>query len=298
MSDSTLEAIPQTLRNALERDRLASAYLLYGRPPLNFVKPVKTLLKTIVCTKTDTPLEACGSCRDCRQADELTHPDITAPGAPGDTGDKGVNDRFGVQDVRDLIIEPSSLTPARSSHKLFWLHDLTRFTTEASNSLLKVLEEPPGDALFLLTTRSRWDCLPTIRSRCQWIRIPPESRSQRSFVEQCQEQLTEEPNEEEIGRWIDLLNGQSRSHEFNWTRTSASQFLEFLLLLVRDQYTERLLDETDYSRPEERLSYRLIPDILQRLDELDRGGNPPLVINSLLEDIFYPEESDEWVNVM
>ncbi len=289
--------IPETLRHAFKRRRFASAYLVYGRPPGEFEKSIVSLLSMIVCSNSDSRLDACGHCRDCIQAENLTHPDIVAPGAPGFTGDQGVNDRFGVQSVRESIIEPATLTPARCTYKLFWLHDLTRFTTEASNSLLTVLEEPPGETIFFLTSRSRWDCLPTIRSRCQWIRIPSRVQNVNSFREKCEERMTEPPTEEDIANWLKLLHGESRSRDFNWSRSSARQFLQFLLLLIRDCLTDRLLEDADHSYPEKQLSHRLIPDILQRLNELERGGNPPLVINSLLEEIYYPEELNEWVNV-
>lgn len=278
---------------------MANAYLLYGRPPVEFADPIRNLLKALVCEENHSSTKGCGNCAQCKQADQLTHPDIVAPGTPRSTDDLEPDDRVGVQTVRDRILEASSLTPARCRYKIFWLHDLSRFTVEASNSLLKVLEEPPGEAIFLLTSRSRWDCLPTIRSRCQWIRLPRNVKSFDSFVEKCKARLSDDIKDEDlIENWCELLRGESRSHKFNWSRSSTKSFLEFILLAINELYTESTKDASDESFPEERLSYRLIPDILDRLDELERGGNPSLIVNSLLEEIFYPEETQEWANVI
>lgn len=292
-------SVPDTLKNALESDRLATSYLFYGRPPEQFRKPIVDFLKGILCGN-EPGLDFCDDCADCLQTEHLNHPDVTATGAPGHEGDVDPDDRIGVDTVRDAIIDKASLTPARSEYKLFWLHDLTRFTTEASNTLLKVLEEPPGNALFLLTSRSRWDCLPTIRSRCQWIRVPREEPSLETLTDRC-EFHWEDPDVETAEEWLQLLNGERKSREFNWSRDSARQFLEFLLFVLDEKYRGRTGERDDdlmAQCPEDRLSYALIPDILQRLEELERGGNATLVVNSLLERIFFPGAQDEWVDAM
>ncbi|MFB6226778.1 MAG: hypothetical protein ABEH89_00445 [bacterium] len=290
--------VPQVLRQAVESDRLASSYLFYGRSPEEFAGPVKAFLKGMTCTDADG-LDYCDNCPNCRQTEKLNHPDVTATGAPGHDGDVDPEDRLGVETVREEIINRASLTPARSAYKLFWLHDLSRFTTEAANTLLKVLEEPPGDAVFLLTTRSRWDCLPTIRSRCQWIRVPREEPSINSLRDRC-EYHWESVDDDELDNWLRLLNGELKSHTFQWNRNSSRQFLEFLLFALDEKYraSGNRTDSLMADCPDERLSYSLIPDILQRLEELERGGNPTLVVNSLLEMIFFPGAQDEWVNAM
>lgn len=292
-------SVPAVLKKALESDRLATAYLFYGRSPDQFREPILDFLKGILC-ENESGLDYCDSCSDCLQTDHLNHPDVTATGAPGHEGDVDPDDRIGVDTVRDTIIDKASLTPARSEYKLFWLHDLTRFTTEASNTLLKVLEEPPGNALFLLTSRSRWDCLPTIRSRCQWIRVPREEPSLDTLRDRCDFHW-DDVDAETLEEWLQLLNGNKKSREFNWSRDSARHFLEFLLFALDQKYRKtdgELDDELMVQCPGDRLSYGLIPDILQRLEELERGGNATLVVNSLLEQIFFPGAQDEWVNVM
>lgn len=289
--------IPDTLRRAVKADRLASAYLWYGRPPIEFRSSVLAFLKALVCTESADELTSCGTCRDCVQAGNLTHPDVNAPGAPGSSGDEDPDGRFGVDAVRNRVLEPASLTSARGPRTIFWLHDMDRFTPEASNTLLKVLEEPPGETVFLLTTRSRWDCLPTVRSRCQWIRVAPGTDDDTTFFEACRNRLDPEPEEERMEEWLALLNGESRSDRFDWSRDDTRTFLGFLIMVINELYGRERFDASEWPQLEERLSYRLIPDILQRLNELERGGNPSLIVNSLLEEIFYPEEKPEWAHV-
>ncbi len=299
MSDDSLESVPETLRNAIDTDRLASSYLFYGRSPRKFRNVIRTVMAGLVCREKPDPLQSCDNCRDCRQIRALTHPDVTAPGAPGSSDDIDPDGRIGVSTIRDRVLQPASLTPARSPVKIFWLHDLNRFTTEASNTLLKVLEEPPGESVFFLTSRSRWDCLPTVRSRCQWIRVTPKTKFYENFFDKCKDEIECSPDKDKVKDWLDLLRGKSRSHHFDWSRTRTQGFLEFLLFLINKRYSnkKRSDENSEIKQFEHRLSYRLIPDILQRLDELDRGANPSLTVNSLLEELFYPEEKNEWVHV-
>lgn len=291
--------VPRVLEKALETDRLASSYLFYGRAPERFRDPIVDFLKGILC-REEPGLGFCDGCPDCVQSEHLNHPDVTATGAPGFEGEVGPDDRIGVDTVRNSIVDRSTLTPARSDYKLFWLHDMTRFTPEASNTLLKVLEEPPGNTVFLLTSRSRWDCLPTIRSRCQWIRVPGDEPDHETLEDHCKYHW-EEFDVETLEKWLQLLNGQMKSREFNWSRESARRFLEFLLLVLDEQYRDRFRETEDpllSQCPEDRLSYALIPDILQRLEELERGGHANLVVNSLLETIFFPGADDEWIDAI
>lgn len=234
--------------------------------------------------------EACGTCRDCRQLTEGTHPDLVVlPSLEAENGEADPG-RIGVDDVRERLLEPASLTPARSPYKLFWLRDVRRLTPEASNTLLKVLEEPSGEALFVLTARSRWDCLPTVRSRCQWIRFAPAVRRTEDPRERARALRPERPfDEEQVEAWNALLEGRRRSREMNWNRDRARDFLVYLLTLVHRKHTRGStgLSET----ADGRLSYRLVPALLSRLGELERGGGPVVVVNSLLETIFYPRET-------
>ena len=98
----------------------------------------------------------CGVCRACRLSAAGHHPDILLAGG-GHT--------FSVDAVRAL--HPALATgPNDGRYKIFLLAEVQNMTEQAQNALLKMLEEPPAYALFLLTCENRFRMLPTVRSRC------------------------------------------------------------------------------------------------------------------------------------
>lgn len=289
--------LPQPLLSALHNDRLSDSYLFYGRET-SFYRPIVIdFFLRIACNQT--PLgEYCDDCNNCIQIRELTHPDLVAPGESTEESEGDAGTRLSVSAVREDVVEPASLTPARSKRKLFWLNNPLRFTPEASNALLKVLEEPPGQATFVITARSRWDCLPTVRSRCQWIRFSPDFDEPASLTERIKKRWPERSiSKETIDEWIDLLNGDRSAYEQTWDSESAEQFLGLVLFLIHQIYSDDP-EPIPLDDARNRLSYRLVDPILERMSELDRGAHPGTVVNSLLEEIFMPGETKEWVNVI
>ncbi len=281
--------LPSTLNYAYQNDRLAHAYLFYGLPVNQYRSAIIDFFRTIGCQQKE---KFCSECADCKQIESLTHPDLVAF--------EGQSDKITVSDVREKIVQPASLTSVRSERLLFWLNDIQRMTPAASNALLKVLEEPPGEAIFVLTARSRWECLPTIRSRCQWIRFAPQTDIP-STPEEALEHFWPglDSGKNQIKKWKKLLAGKIPSDELTWSREKARQFLSFLLALVHQCYTNSEADDDLINIAQKRnLTYKNVPQILSRFSELERGAKPLLIINSLLEEIYYPEEQQEWLNVI
>ncbi|GEM_PF-4207459 len=281
--------LPVTLQNAYEKNRLAHAYLFYGLPPGKYHNYVKHFFQLLACDSEQSP---CGDCLECKQIEQLIHPDLLVLNEQ--------NEKITVKKVREKIITRAELTPARGARIYFWINDISRLTDSASNALLKVLEEPPGEAIFLLTARSRWQCLPTIRSRCQWIRFTTSRQRPNSPLEALQNFWNETtPDDEEVAGWKQLLTGETTSDKISWSRKKARNFLSFLLACVHLGYTEPELEDSYKNIIEQRnLTYRLVPAILERLAELEQGGQPLLIVNSILEEIYYPEENQQWLNVI
>lgn len=284
-------SIPDSLQQAIDNDRLAHAYLFYGRRPAESNDVILPFFKQLACLKQKSGY--CDSCRDCLQIDQLHHPDFTAINPPADCRpDEAAvpSGRIGVDRVREEIITPSSLTSTRAPYTLFWLNDMSQFTKQATNALLKVLEEPPGDTVFALTARSLGDCLPTIRSRCQWVRFAPEQIEWETELDACNALWPDESwSEDEQKQWRDLLEGTIPSRSINWTRSGARGFLTWILMRIHGRYTNK--NKSVNSEQNMDIGYRLIPEILDRLWELEHGGSPIFVVNSLLEEIHYPEAS-------
>jgi len=108
----------------------------------------------------------CDACPVCRQIMRATHPDLHLI-VPG-----GASDQIKIEQIRHLIGRVS-LRPYSATIQVAIIDGAERFTEEAANSLLKILEEPPAHTRFLLTATQVCACLPTIVSRCQVVRCEP-----------------------------------------------------------------------------------------------------------------------------
>jgi len=109
-------------------------------------------------------LPACGRCRSCKKIKSANHPDILHLKPSGDT--------IKVKQIRDLL-GTLALKPFEAQTRVVILQDAQTLNPSAGNALLKALEEPPADTLFILTTGELSDLIPTIVSRCQHVRFRP-----------------------------------------------------------------------------------------------------------------------------
>jgi DNA polymerase III subunit delta' len=155
-------------------DRLPHALLIVGPRGLGKRRLAWQLALALLCTDPAAEGRACGRCADCRLAAAGSHPDLlrVAPDPESKSGE------IGIEAIRDLA-ERTALTPARGVRKLILIDPADRLNTAAANALLKTLEEPAGTALLCLIAEQPGRLPATIRSRCQWLKvpIPPESES-------------------------------------------------------------------------------------------------------------------------
>lgn len=110
---------------------------------------------------------SCGQCRSCRKILSESHPDVYWILPSGNY--------IKVAQIRELCLR-LSLKPNEAETRLVVIAEAHTLNAEAGNTLLKVLEEPPEQTLFILTARQASDLLPTILSRCRHIRFNPISR--------------------------------------------------------------------------------------------------------------------------
>ena len=114
---------------------------------------------------------ACGQCTSCRAFGQGVHGDFCVVRR----SDGKVS--IGIDQIRQAT-QALQQTPLYSSIKVVLIEAADQMTLAASNSLLKILEEPPGNALVLLTTAAMWQLTPTVRSRCQRLPLPPAAADQ------------------------------------------------------------------------------------------------------------------------
>jgi DNA polymerase-3 subunit delta' len=174
------------LASASEASRLPHAYLFHGPDGVGKETTAVELAKHLNCEAGEDA--SCGKCRACRMADGLSHPDIhmifpvprdlkaeaRAEIIAGYLRDGYRDEGFGrktaiisVETVLSGVVVKANQRPYVGPWKVFILADADRMTTEAANTLLKTLEEPPDMTVIILTT-SRPSALPaTVVSRCQ-----------------------------------------------------------------------------------------------------------------------------------
>lgn len=148
--------ITDTLKNALESDRVAHAYLFTGPRGVGKTTTARILAKTLNCEQP-YPEAPCNKCRSCLE--------ITAGNSMNVIEIDGASNR-GIDHIRDLR-ENIKYTPSSGKYKIYIIDEVHMLTTEAFNALLKTLEEPPAHAKFFMATTEIQKVPATILSRCQ-----------------------------------------------------------------------------------------------------------------------------------
>lgn len=147
-------------RNAISEGRFAHAYLLHGMPGVGKKSLAMALAANLFCP--DRTIDACGVCPVCRRVEQKKHPDFFIIEPSGNN--------IKIEQIRE-IQKKVQLKPYEGTIKVFLLTNSESMTREASNCLLKMLEEPPADTVFLLTATNLYSLMPTIISRCQTIPV-------------------------------------------------------------------------------------------------------------------------------
>ena len=174
--------VSRTLKNAVEQNRLAHAYLFVGPRGVGKTSTARILAKSLNCVKGPT-VTPCGKCDNCREIAAGNSLDvIEIDGASNNS----------VEDVRQLR-ENVRYAPAKGRYKIYLIDEVHMLSTPAFNALLKTLEEPPEHVKFIFATTEPQKVLATILSRCQRFdlhRIPANLIAQHLQVIAKKEKIT------------------------------------------------------------------------------------------------------------
>ncbi|QQS42404.1 MAG: DNA polymerase III subunit gamma/tau [Acidobacteriota bacterium] len=158
------QAITRTLRNGIETGRLHHAYLFSGARGVGKTTTARLLAKALNCHKTEGPnpvpcvtseADACVSCLEIAESRSM---DVLEFDAASHTK---------VEEIREIILESININPARDRYRVFIIDEVHMLSKSSFNALLKTLEEPPDNVVFVMATTELHKVPDTITSRCQ-----------------------------------------------------------------------------------------------------------------------------------
>ncbi|MBE9048180.1 DNA polymerase III subunit gamma/tau [Pleurocapsales cyanobacterium LEGE 10410] len=265
------ETIALTLSNALKQEKIAPAYLFTGPRGTGKTSSARILAKSLNCLASSRPTpNPCGQCEACLAIARGSALDVMEIDAASNTG---------VDNIRE-IIERSRFAPVQCRYKIYVIDECHMLSTAAFNALLKTLEEPPPQVVFILATTDPQRVLSTIISRCQrfdYRRIPLEEMTAHLKYIADAEQIA--IAEEAITLIAQLANGGLRD---------AESLLDQLSLLPETITAAKVWDlvgavsEQDLLKLLQAIHSNDFLKVLQQCRNLlDRGREPLVVLQNL-----------------
>ncbi len=149
--------ITTILKNTIELDRTAHAYLFTGPRGVGKTSLARIFAKSLNCLNDGPTITPCNVCPNCTEITQGNSNDVIEIDGASNTG---------VDDIRDLQKE-LMYSPSTSKYKIYIIDEVHMLSKSAFNALLKTLEEPPENVIFIFATTEPHKVLPTIISRCQ-----------------------------------------------------------------------------------------------------------------------------------
>ena len=150
------EHIKKALKNAIELNKISHAYLFTGPRGTGKTSTARIFAKSLNCKEGPT-INPCGVCENCIDITNSTPMDVIEIDAASNRK---------VEDAQN-ILEKVMYAPVNSRYKIYIIDEVHMLSTTAFNALLKTLEEPPKNVIFILATTEVHKVLDTIKSRCQ-----------------------------------------------------------------------------------------------------------------------------------
>ncbi|TWT49152.1 DNA polymerase III subunit tau [Rubripirellula amarantea] len=193
---------------ALNNGRLAGSFLIVGSPGIGKRTVATLLARTLLCQKSDPQaMNPCGVCPSCQQVIAGTHPDVVRAKKPDGKSLIPLETLIGPPEARmqEGFCRDLRLRPSVGTRKVAILEDADFLNEEGANCLLKTLEEPPSGAVVILIGTSEQKQLPTIRSRCQILRLGPLSDSDAKELLRQHHQI--EASDRDISAALEIAGG-------------------------------------------------------------------------------------------
>ena len=195
----------QPLWDSMDFDQFPNAILLHGQPGIGKFEFAVTLAKSLLCEGPKDTTQPCNQCEACHWFNAGNHPDFIAlvpethrkllphadyeadeaprkgkasrDDADGEPSEKKEKKNISIEETRSAI-EGLSIGSHRGGNRVILIYPLEMLRSDAANTLLKSLEEPPANTIFILLADRLDRVLPTIRSRCRLLTAPRPDRIQ------------------------------------------------------------------------------------------------------------------------
>jgi DNA polymerase-3 subunit gamma/tau len=274
-------ALVRTLENALQSGRLAHAFLLTGIRGVGKTTTARIIARALNCIGRDgqgrpTP-EPCGACAHCVAIAEGRHIDVLEMDAAT---------RTGIDDIRE-IVDSVRYAPTSGRYKVYIVDEVHMLSEKAFNGLLKTLEEPPPQAIFIFATTEVRKVPITVVSRCQRFdlrRIEGERLADHLAAIAVKEQVAIEPAA--LALIVRAAEGSVRDGLSLLDQAIALSGGDGSVAISADQVQD-MLGLADRSRVLDLFEQVMRGDIRQALDGLselyDLGAEPEAVVQDLLE---------------
>jgi len=273
------DAMVKTLGNAIERGRIAHAFLLTGVRGVGKTSTARLVAKALNCIGPDgqggPTIDPCGVCEPCQAIAEGRHIDVIEMDAASHTG---------VDDVRE-IIEAVRYASVSARYKIYIIDEVHMLSKNAFNALLKTLEEPPAHVKFLFATTEVGKVPVTVLSRCQRFdlrRIPAETLAEHFAWVAAAENVEVEP--EALHAIARAAEGSARDGLSILDQAIAHGEGKVTADQVRD-----MLGQADRGRIRRLLETLLGGDLTATLEQLDEahalGIEPGSLMRGLMESL-------------
>ncbi|MDO4813928.1 MAG: DNA polymerase III subunit delta' [Gemella sp.] len=207
------------LNNIIKNNKISHAYLFTGNNEETIEEYIKMFVKSLFCLENiDRELFFCNSCKICKQIEHNNYVDFYSV---------NVENTIKKEDV--LILKQEMSTKPTYSRKIYWIKNVDKMTPQASNSILKFLEEPEEKITALLTTTNLNAVLDTIISRCQIVNVVSEKKQSTENVVESQNYVDffEMYKNNRTLAILELINSMEN-------KEMAEQFIDYMLLKTRN----------------------------------------------------------------
>lgn len=265
LDELDLKDVGESLKNILSKKSIPHAFLFAGPKGTGKTSAARILAKIVNCESKNPP---CGKCEQCLSIDRGNNLDVIEMDA---ASHRGIDD---VRILRDAV----KLSPVSAKKKIYIIDEAHMLTTEASNSLLKTLEEPPEHVIFILATTNPEKLIETIRSRTTF--IPFRKANPEEIVKSLQRAILGEKikaDDETLMVIAEASDGSFRD---------GIKILEQLVAEERDlskEFLEEFLHKKKAFNLDTFINFLIRKDTKSLIEEIGKFGGKGVTVENFLE---------------